>query len=365
MRRSLLRIVAVLVCLVPHVAHAWDDPPAASAATPAASSDCHAPLALENAAAEPESESVSFDARWHPQLEQAAACLKQPEHARTCLRVQGHYDDKSFSAAVRTALGSERAAELHRARGRGETVMSELFALGVPPARIISVPPPTSPTFRGVLLTFDAECVPAPAEPPPPPPQPEWTQSPEAMATALKQTGMFDAEKTPSAPTPTPLSAWWLDGELAAGFMAREPSDLVYAALRPGVGVGGERWFARGFVGLAVGDNPEHRASFEWGLSGGYRALEWLELGAIGSHRLSSEKAFEATLEQTWSLGLLASERLARFGSTTLWISQSLWPLSFVHRRAELRDGTLVDIEDETSYAPRLELAFSVRAHVL
>jgi hypothetical protein len=53
---------------------------------------------------------ASFSAEWTRDLEQVAACMRRPELAKTCVTVQGRYDDMPFDGVVSQALGGETAA---------------------------------------------------------------------------------------------------------------------------------------------------------------------------------------------------------------------------------------------------------------
>lgn len=327
------------------------------------SPNCSSARRLDGAPADPQTMDVSFNQDWFPVLHEVTECLQKPELVSACVWVQGQYDELTFADAIVRALGSQHAAQVYRARGRADRVISELYALGVPPDRIVTTPPPVGPTYRGVELLIRPNC-----KAPPPAAQEETRriEAPEPNASARTTDPpplIPSAEITPTRAR-LPLKPWWLEGGVVGGAMVVNPNDVYYFAARPAIGWS-KNWYGRGFLGFSIGDNPEQRVGFEWGLAGGYVLTERLQVGAIGSHRIASRRPAKAWLEQSWSLGIEVSERLLRVGTTTLWLSESLWPLSFRRQRAVYRNGTLVDIEDRTNYAPRLELSLAIRAHVL
>jgi hypothetical protein len=338
----------------------------AKSAAPSAeesSSSCSSARRLDGAPADPQTMDVSFNQDWFPVLHEVAECLQKPEFASACVWVQGQYDELTFADAIVRALGSQHAAQVYRARGRADRVISELYALGVPPDRIVATPPPVGPTYRGVELLIRPNC-----KAPPPAAQEETRRieapEPNASTRATDPPPLIPSAEITPVRTRLPLKPWWLEAGVVGGAMVVNPNDVYYFAARPAIGWS-KNWYGRGFLGFSIGDNHEQRVGFEWGLAGGYVLTERLQVGAIGSHRIASRRPAKAWLEQSWSLGIEVAERLLRVGTTTLWLSESLWPLSFRKQRAVYRNGTLVDIDDRTNYAPRLELSLAIRAHVL
>ena len=55
---------------------------------------------------------ASFSAAWTRDLEQVAACMRRPELAKTCVTVQGRYDDMPFDGKRMIYGGFETIVEL-------------------------------------------------------------------------------------------------------------------------------------------------------------------------------------------------------------------------------------------------------------
>jgi hypothetical protein len=233
-------------------------------------------------------------------------------------------------------------------------------ALGVGPERIVSVPPPTSASYRGVAVTVVSSCRPTRESV-------HVVAGPQTVSTRETWHSQGAASGGPSsAGAGSPLVArpdrhFSLEGQAVGGLMAVEPEDVWYAALRPRFGYHRQIPYIQLFGGLALGQTDEHRVGFEWGLVAGVRPVHWLQLGLIGSARMSSSRALRAWLEQTWSGGIEAAEQLWQGENGSFWLTQSVWPLSYRKRRAAVIGDQLVDTRDSTRYAPRLELGFSVR----
>lgn len=330
-------------------------------------------LHLDGASAQYGADETHFREEWRPELETARACLERDEHARSCIEIQGQYDELTFDVSVARALGSERAAQLHRARARGEAVLSELHALGVGAERLRERPPPTGPTYRGVSITLVARCLPEPVSAE----LPSWASSPEAIASELEQRGLLQESVPPPQPSPpqpspphptpppeTPTDALWLAAALDLGVMLGEPTPFVLGGPQVGAGWTGEHAYARGFVGLSLGYLPEQRMAVEYGLSGGYRALSWLDFGLLLGHRVASRALFEPWISQSWRVGLESSQRVWESGEWSFWLTEVVTPLGGRLDRAVIVQDRVFDINDQRYYAPRVDVLVSVRRRV-
>src|SRR5262245_30635270 len=181
-----LRAASAALVFVAWTARAQEPPPECSTLE----------LKLDGASAEYDAADTHFREEWRPQLATAQRCVQLPEHARSCLEVQGQYDERTFDQATTRALGSERAAQLQRARARAEAVLSELHALGIKAEQLRDRPPPTTPTYRGASITLVRDCIAAPTAAQ----LPSWASTPEALAAELKQRGLVRDPEPPSPP---------------------------------------------------------------------------------------------------------------------------------------------------------------------
>ncbi len=328
-------------------------------------------LHLDGASAQYGADETHFREEWRPALTAAKDCLGREEHARSCLEVQGQYDELTFDASVTRALGSERAAQLHRARARGEAVLSELHTLGVGAERLRQRPPPTGPTYRGVSITLVPQCLPEPV----PADLPAWASSPEAIASELEQRGLLRAPDPPPSPPP-PLfqpppsvpvrqtSGLWLDVGLDAGVMLGKPSPFVLGGPHAGLGWASRYAYVRGLVALSLGYLVEQRLGVEYGVTGGYRGLPWLEVGVLLGHRIASRALFEPWLSQSWRVGVESSQRVWVLEHWSVWLTEAVAPIGGRLDRAMVVQGRVFDINDQRNYAPRLDLSVSVRGQI-
>src|SRR5690606_12426879 len=162
-----------------------------------------------------------------------------------CVEVQGQYDDHTFDTAVARALGGQRSAQIHRARGRADAVVGELAEMGVPYDRIHHRPPAAKPTYRGVRVQILPQCVGISSE------MPEWASSPEVLAESLRQVGFGEEQRevAPPAPEPeVPFGPFSFEGGLGLDLLLGGPRDAIGGGLRVGAGWGEDRGYLRVFA---------------------------------------------------------------------------------------------------------------------
>lgn len=262
---------------------------------------------------------ASFSPAWIRELTQVADCMKRPELANTCVTVQGRYDDMAFDGAVSQALGGEIPAQILRARGRALRVLSWLYDAGVDPQRIQERPPPSRPSFRGVYVALLPKCLPVPAEPvvvTPLPPDPAQIRVvvEQALDARGAPTGGGPTEVHLTVPPPVDVAGpWWIGVSSAGvGLFADGVDDVFAAEARLGVGWSGQHTYARFDTGLAFGTDTAQDTGLATGLGAGWRALEWLEVGARVGHRISgadfldpyADQVFYGAVESTQCLDL-------------------------------------------------------------
>ncbi len=366
---SLVVTLAVLLCSRP--AGAQEDaaggaePPADPQPATAPADPCSAyDLTLDGAGRRSEDETAAFVESWRPSLEAAAACVRAPGAERSCIEVQGQYDEHTFDTAVARAMGGQRAAQIHRARGRSEAVVTELAEMGVPYDRIHHRPPPATATYRGVRVQVLVECV-APA---PEAAMPGWAASPEVLAESLRATGLMEpAAPAPAAPEEPPSPAvgpFSIDGTVLFDFMMSRPSDAFGFGARTGFGFGENLFYARLFFGIGTADQLEQRAQVFWGASGGLRPLRWLRVGLLFTHRFGTYQAFDPWFEQSWHLGLEAEQRIVDLGRVSVWVGESLSPVGARTQRATVDGGQVLNSADRRDYALDAQLLVTVRGHL-
>jgi hypothetical protein len=318
-------------------------------------------LDLGGAAQRSGEEGATFVESWRPSLEAATACVRAAGAERTCVEVQGQYDDHTFDTAIARSMGGQRAAQIHRARGRSEAVVTELAEMGVPYDRIRHRPPPAQPTYRGVRVQLLRDCLPPPAEAE----MPEWASTPEVLAENLTETGLV-AGPTPAAePRPRPVvGPFSIDGALALGFSMSGADDAYSLGLRTAFGWGEERLYARVLFELGTADDLEQRAHVGWGVSGGFRPVRWLRLGGVFTQRFGTYEAFDPWFEWSWHLGVEAEQRVAELDRVSVWIGESLSPIGARYQRATIANGQPFDSADRSDYAMQAQLVITVRGHI-
>jgi hypothetical protein len=339
-----------------------DDPPATDA-PPGPQGACGAyDLDLGGAGQRSGEEDAAFVEAWRPSLEAAAACVRAAGSERSCVEVQGQYDANTFDTAVARSMGGQRAAQLHRARGRSEAVVTELAAMGVPYERIRHRPPPAEPTYRGVRVKVIRECLPPPSETE----MPAWAASPEVLAGSQTETGLVAAPPPAAAPAPEPpvVGPFSIDAALTLGFLMSDADDAFSLGLRAAFGWGEGRHYARALIALGTADDLEQRAHIAWGVSGGFRPLRWLRLGGVFSQRFGTYEAFDPWFERSWHLGVESEQRIADLDRVSVWIGESLSPIGARYQRATIENGEPINSADRRDYAMQAQLVVTVRGHI-
>ncbi|MCA9545131.1 MAG: hypothetical protein KC613_12095 [Myxococcales bacterium] len=288
-------------------------------------------------------ESATVPKAWSDALTQVAECLAaQPE---ACVEIEGQTDDTPFPPHVVAAMGGPQAAQLLRAHGRAVSVAAHLRQLGVAPGQLREAPPNTKAEARGVALRLIEACA---------------DRAPSEVTSVLSQT--FNIEYEAVRAQRASDSLWWADAGLAFDWLVSEPGSLLDGQLRVGIGWLTHKVYARVFGGVLVGDSENHRVAGEYGGAVGYRPLQWLDVGAFGSHRVASRAVSDGWFEQAWTVGLESAQRLWQpQAGTGLWITESVAPLGQRWRRAEVVDDHVEAFPTRTWGLLRFSLTLSVR----
>lgn len=163
---------------------------------------------------------------------------------------------------------------------------------------------------------------------------------------------------------PPEATHWWLEAGGAAGALLVQGEDPTPLGLRLGAGRvfgSNDRYYARALLGATNGGLGDSAFAFEYGASLGFQARPWLQLGGTVGHRITSERALQPWFEQSWYLGGEVAERLFSWETVSVWALQSIAPFGLRTARAELLDGVLVNVDDRTDFAVRLELGIMIR----
>ena len=317
---------------------------------------------LDGAAAQPGEEGRSdLPETWKPAVTAIAGCLVRPEADRACVLVQGHFDTLGFSPSVVTAFGGLPAAQQARARGRAARVLQELVAAGAPPERLRELAPPAEPTFRGVSVSWRADCTPAPAAL-----GAEDRRVIEEARRLLEGHRNIDSASVsaaaPAPPAPAGPSPFFVEGAVhaSAGFGA--PATVVSPGLRAALGLRTGPLVSRIGVGGTAATRAEQRLAGEAFLGAAYRVLSWLEVGPAAGIRVGGPDPVEPWLERAWFAGLEATEcPFAPWEGVGLCFQQAVLPLGGQLRRGEVENAGIVRIPAETSHRTRLELSVALR----
>lgn len=296
-------------------------------------------------------------------LANLARCLERPDAARACLAVQGQFDTVGFSPAVVRAFGSLDAAQQARARGRAARVLRELASAGVPAERLRELVPPSEPTYRGVAIHLQPECLPAP---------PELGDDDRRMIEEARRLvelhrarevqAVAATPPPPAPPAPAGPSPFFVEGAVHASAGFGEPDDVVAPGLRVAVGLRAGPIVARVGAGGAVAARAEQRLAGEAFLAGAYPLLPWLELGATAGARAGAHDPSEPWLERSWFAGVEATQcPFSPWEDVRLCFHEAVLPLGGQLRRGEIEDGEVVRIPPETDDRTRFELSVSLR----
>lgn len=307
-------------------------------------------------------EDASFNADWVRDLDEVATCLKDERLARTCVMVQGRYDEAPFVGPVGKALGGQTAAQTLRARGRALRVLSWLYDAGVPPARIRERPPPSQPSWRGVLVELLVGCVPPKPEPVIIAAQPDMEQVRAVVREALaeqpagEKTQLIHVELPPPPPdTPGP---WWLSAGVGVGGLFADGADNVATGLtRIGAGWTGQHTYAQLHGGLTFGSETGQSRGWETGLGLGWHALHWLDVGARAGHRVSGADFTEPWADQAWFGGVESAQCQTMVAGLDLCVEELVGGGWWTQRAVEVGDTFFFVPEEERG---ALVLGFAV-----
>ena len=318
---------------------------------------------LDGAAARSDAEgTAALPAAWAPALDAIAGCLAAPDATRACLVVQGQHDEKQFPTAVVRVFGGQSAAQIARARGRAGAVLQALAGRGVEPRRLHEAPPSAEPSFRGVEIVLDRECLPAP-----PSLSPEDRQLLEEARRIVERDAVAKREEpapaqpppaAPAAPALTPFVEPTLHGSLANS----DAATVLSPGLRAAVGARGNWLGARVGLGAGGGSREEDARALEAFAAAEIHVLPWLSFGPVAGLRYGAPAADGPWLERSFFAGIEAAQRLLTFaGSNHLLLQQAFLPFGSRERRGEITGDRLERIPSTSESQLRFELGLSLR----
>jgi hypothetical protein len=258
-------------------------------------------------------EASVFPPIWKERLKEIVQCASRPELIDTCLIIQGRFDALPFKEGTVTVAnaGSIQSAQNDRADRRARMVGSHLLSMGIAQERIRIVPPPITPSYRGVEITLRPGC------------QVVDLQQKEAQELRededLSPRSSDDTAKRPvrSLPrskarkphevesetevAPMPIGT---EIELLGSATLTDPNTIVSGDLR--LSVGYRRWgfYLRGGFGLLLSTPDAFLGAWEIAAAAGFEPLSWLTGGIIFAYREGSDAFFAEWLERGWSLGI-------------------------------------------------------------
>jgi hypothetical protein len=352
-----IRLASLLLLLLARSATAAD-----GAGDPCATSS----WVLTGASERPEDGTAAFVPSWAPVLDQVAACAQAPALQRACLVVQGHADRVPFRDTMVTALGSQEAAQVARARGRALMVLARLQELGLGAARLREGPPVVHSQVRGVEVRVVAGCTDG-----------GEGQTEEELAAlvdrrvagaiAAHQAHDDEAAPPPAPPGPEepvgpPPGRFFADGALDATLLAARPTTVFAPALQAGVGWRRGPALVRLGAGVAIGTEPAHRTGFDAALTGAWALGRW-ELGPQLRYRLASASPGDPWLEQAFALGAQATRCPWGQGGARreVCLTGAVLPLGLRQVRGTVAAGEPVRTAWEARYGVEVLLGMSVR----
>jgi hypothetical protein len=266
--------------------------------------------------------------------------------------LKGRWAERS----VGRALGGQAAAQSLRARGRAVRVQSWLNGHGIAPDRIRDQPPPSEPSWRGVSLSIQPGCLPAP--PIPPDPQKVRLIVHQTLADNPPAPQVIRVELPEPVETPGP---WWLGaGTGVSGLLADGAEDTVSALARLSVGWTGQHTYAHVDGGLTLGSERGQARGWESTLGGGWHPLPWLLVGGRAGHRISGLDFTAPWADQAWFVGVESGQCLGLTAGLDLCIEEFVGAGPWAQRAVDVHD-TLYFVPEQTRTALHLGLTIAMR----
>ncbi len=272
------------------------------------------------AAPERSKDDAGFNSAWQAELDNIVACLRDEQMERACVLVQGQYDATPFEGAADRAVGGQSSAQSLRATGRAQRVRSWLYDAGVAPRRIQEVPPPAEPSWRGVLVELQLDCL-----PPSDPVVVVAETDPERVRAVVVEKMKEEQDKrteeqekeNAEAPAPReiepedPPGPWWVGvGTGFGGLSAKGADDVVNWVALVGVGRTGEHSYMKLGTGVSIGSQKGQARGLETSIGLGWHALDWLLVGVRAGHRISAAGVSEPWADQVWFGGVEGAQCL-------------------------------------------------------
>ncbi len=278
--------------------------------------------------------------------------------------MQGRFDEMRFEGAVGDALGSQTAAQGLRAQGRALRVVSWLHDAGVAPNRIRELPPPSTPSWRGVQVSLLPDCVPAPE---PVAATPDAEQVRVAVREALEKEPELAEGRAPHTiqvtlppPEPDEPGPWWLSAGGGVGGMFADGTDDVAAGItRLGVGRTDVHTYVYLQTGLTFGSATGQSRGLESTLGLGWHR-NWLYVGARAGHRISSSEYSDPWSDQAWFGGLEGAQCLAIAEGLLACAEEMVGGGQWTQRAVELGD-TFYFVPEEERAALLLGFTLALR----
>ena len=314
---------------------------------------------LTGASAEPGA-STAFVAAWDEQLKDVVRCLELPEQVRTCVAVQGHFDGKKFeSRAVARAFGSDEAAQMVRAHGRAGVVTSHLYELGVGPERLKVVPPGTHRSWRGALLTLQADCLPPPVSDKP------VVAVDDSSSNNRNGGSVVVINAAPTKEEGDSLLSLSLYFGHSADFA--HSTDWDYSAITK-LGASFQPGPIYVDIGIGMGLSPEDlaRVSSDIRINAGYRQFldDRVRVGVAGGYRRSGRGVLDAWMVREWWVGVHSAQchsldGKALTGEENIWAvcaQETIAPYGDRAVRGAIVSDELFILPQETEYRFGFEL---------
>jgi len=321
---------------------------------------------------------ASYRKKWTPTLEHISACFKKTRTNRTCIRVQGQYDDVKFPANVVATFGSQEAAQRARAKARSAMVVSKLQEFKVHPESILEIAPLPTVTYRGVSVEFVNDCLSLTTnESVNVSNEIDTSKLASVVAAKVDTDAIADAVvqklvkkhtiKNTKSDTVS-FNKFFLGTGVYSTFVMvdsddRSEKDFLYM---PKIGAGWHSKFLYGKLssGFGMGHSGHYRYAADVDIHFGYYRNPLLQFGVTSGMRYAWSKEMKSYLQRSWYIGIEGTHCFNIQSNLKVCAYEMIAPLGNATSRLEYDNGNLYKINERDDSLIRFDIGATVRYNI-